>query len=152
MSVGQEEIASITDYVWNTVLGLGLEPLQGAFTLREEQLTGCVSLTGSWEGTVTVACSSSFARQATGIMYKIRPEEASMQQVYDALGELANIVGGNIKACLPGPTALSLPVIVVGNGHSLAAGAKVCAVAFASLDEPVVVTLSRDEGSPGHHA
>ena len=34
--------------------------------------------------------------------------------IADALGELANIIGGNVKSLLPEPCALSLPHVLVG--------------------------------------
>ena len=33
------------------------------------------------------------------------------EDVDDALGELANVVGGNVKAVLPGPSVLGLPEV-----------------------------------------
>ena len=35
------------------------------------------------------------------------------EDIDDALGELANVVGGNVKAVLPGPSALGLPEVGV---------------------------------------
>ena len=35
----------------------------------------------------------------------------------DALGELANMIGGNLKALLPSNVGLSLPSIVRGNDY-----------------------------------
>ena len=35
------------------------------------------------------------------------------EDIEDALGELANVVGGNVKAVLPGPSALGLPEVGV---------------------------------------
>ena len=35
----------------------------------------------------------------------------SLEDVQDALGEVANVVGGNLKALLPEGSTLSLPVV-----------------------------------------
>jgi hypothetical protein len=35
------------------------------------------------------------------------------EDIEDALGELANVVGGNVKAVLPGPSVLGLPEVGV---------------------------------------
>ena len=40
------------------------------------------------------------------------------EDVEDGLGELANVVGGNVKAVLPGPSVLGLPEV----GSAPAAG------------------------------
>jgi hypothetical protein len=39
------------------------------------------------------------------------PTVVDDEDVADALGELANVLGGNIKSVLPGPSALGLPKI-----------------------------------------
>ena len=39
------------------------------------------------------------------------PTVVDDEDVADALGELANVLGGNIKSVLPGPSALGLPQI-----------------------------------------
>jgi hypothetical protein len=39
------------------------------------------------------------------------PEILEDEDVEDAFGEIANVVGGNIKASLPGHSALSLPEV-----------------------------------------
>lgn len=45
--------------------------------------------------------------------------ELSDSDVADALGEFVNIVGGNIKSALPGPIALSLPLVALGRTEGL---------------------------------
>ena len=42
-------------------------------------------------------------------MFGIEIDETTPDQVNDALGELVNIVSGNIKSFLPEPSHLSLP-------------------------------------------
>ena len=37
------------------------------------------------------------------------PELLEHEDVVDAFGEIANVVGGNVKAVLPGPSVLGLP-------------------------------------------
>jgi chemotaxis protein CheX len=36
------------------------------------------------------------------------------EDVADAVGELANMIGGNIKGLMPGPSVLTLPVVASG--------------------------------------
>ena len=46
----------------------------------------------------------------------------------DAVGELANMVGGNIKALMPGSCQLSLPTVAEGRSEALeAARGRLCA-------------------------
>ena len=43
----------------------------------------------------------------------MEPDEVSQDDLSDVLGELANIVGGNVKAMLPPGAFLSLPQVVL---------------------------------------
>ena len=43
----------------------------------------------------------------------MEPDEVSTEDLSDVLGELANIVGGNLKAMLPPGATLSLPQVVL---------------------------------------
>jgi len=38
-------------------------------------------------------------------------EEVTSDEIGDALGELANVLGGNVKAMLPAPSTMSLPTV-----------------------------------------
>ena len=47
-------------------------------------------------------------------MFGAEPGDLSDDEVSDALGELTNMVGGNIKSLLPAPSQLSLPSVAAG--------------------------------------
>jgi chemotaxis protein CheX len=72
-------------------------------------LTGTLRITGTWEGTVAMSCSPSFAAECGATMYGRSAAELTLTEVLDAWGELLNMVGGNLKALLPAPSRLSLP-------------------------------------------
>jgi chemotaxis protein CheX len=149
MIISKADVQSIIEYVWDATFGVVPErDERGAFP--GHRVTACVQFTGSWEGAVTLACSERMARRATACMFGIDPDAASFQQVRDALGELANIVGGNIKALLPSPTLLSLPMVADGDERALHLPytAPVCSVAFVSREDPFVVSLVRGTGAP----
>ena len=54
------------------------------------------------------------------------PAELDDEDIADAFGEIANVVGGNVKAALPGPSALSLPD--VGAAPAVRNPADVCRI------------------------
>jgi chemotaxis protein CheX len=72
-----------------------------------------VSITGSWTGHVVYASSTQAARRAAAAFLAMEVDEVSQDDVSDVLGELANIVGGNVKAMLPPGAFLSLPQVVL---------------------------------------
>ena len=68
---------------------------------------------------VVYASSQHAARKAAAAFLAMEPDEVSKEDISDVLGELANIVGGNVKAMLPAGCFLSLPHGGAGTRHGL---------------------------------
>lgn len=150
MTVLERDIRDVTESVWIAMLNVAAEPRESsARTLRDPCWTGTVRMSGAWEGAVTIACSHDLARAAAVALFSLDSSEPSDEEVRDALGELANVVGGNIKALLPGPTNVSLPRVDSSGGvpSALDAEGPGCTVWFASHGETFAVTLRA--ASPG---
>jgi chemotaxis protein CheX len=140
------DLEGVTRDVWTSFLegdsdDAGL--VAGGEGVADERVTACVHLSGAFTGSVTVQCSDSAARDAAAVLFAIRVEEVTDIEVVDAIGEIANMVGGNVKAMLPGPSSLSLPAVAQGHRSSLTvAGASVIRqVHLMWRTEPVVITL-----------
>jgi CheY-specific phosphatase CheX len=131
------------------VLGLTVQrSSEGSLLPRKEPaLAGCVQITGAWEGAVALHGSATLARQAASIMFGMNPEEATSEEVQDALAELTNITGGNVKTLLPEPCLLSLPAVVEGNDYTFRVPGSVPAscLAFECEGQPFLVTLLHRE-------
>jgi chemotaxis protein CheX len=52
-------------------------------------------------------------------MFAADPGTLSADEVGDALGELTNMVGGNIKSLLPAPSKLSIPSVAGGESYTV---------------------------------
>lgn len=113
----ETEICNYTENIWKSILGLDVCKIDAPFKPAGENktLAGCVHVMGAWEGTVALQCPTALAQQAASIMFSIKMDEVGMEQILDALGELANMTGGNIKSLLPEPSYLSLPAVAVTN-------------------------------------
>jgi chemotaxis protein CheX len=105
------ELVSIVAEVWESfMLGdLEVRPLEPAASGLVTCATVCLS--GAWEGVLMVECDAEVAMALSCTLLGVDPGEASELDVADTLGEIANVVGGNLKNVLPGPTLLSLPVV-----------------------------------------
>ena len=112
-SVG--DLAEMVDQVWVSYLDPdGTNPL----ILVDDVPGTCdvhssVSITGSWHGHIVYASSTAAAKMAAAAFLAMEAEEVSQEDLSDVLGELANIVGGNVKAMLPPGCFLSLPQVVL---------------------------------------
>ena len=82
-------------------------PVDGAS--GDSPVTASVSITGGWEGHVVFGCST-----AAAVLLMMGEDELAEADVADAVGELANMIGGNIKSLLPSPSALTLPLVSLG--------------------------------------
>ncbi len=145
----ESAIREIIETVWATVLDLTVvcrdKAEREAFM---HTLAGCVQFTGAWQGTVILSCSPALARFAASRVFHIVPENVTIDQAQDALSELINITGGNLKALLPGRSYLSLPTVVEGIGYILRIPGShlVAEVHFESQGHRFAVTLlERDE-------
>jgi chemotaxis protein CheX len=139
----EEEIRQVAETVWESVLGVNLVRRSSIPAAPLRAVSGCVQFTGAWEGAVTIECSAEFARQAAATMFGVDLSAASVSDTQDAIGELANMTGGNVKALLPEPCRLSLPTVVEGTDFTtrMLGGELVTSVAFECEGSPLVVRL-----------
>ncbi|MBX9678082.1 MAG: chemotaxis protein CheX [Gemmataceae bacterium] len=119
MYVSNGEIQQVIESVWTTLLGFEAQPADGTTALPDD-LTGCVHITGEWDGVVTLVCPRRMVQRASGVMFGIDAAAAPKDLLNDALGELINVLGGNLKALMPGPSRLSLPIVVDGSDYTMA--------------------------------
>ena len=120
--VDVEQIVAIAQDVWSSFLGMDLEadPLgAGAEMPAGRTVTGCVHVTGEWRGSIFLECGADLAQAAAEAMFAAEPGTLSHDEVSDALGELTNMIGGNIKSLLPAPSALSVPSVAEGESYTV---------------------------------
>jgi len=78
-----------------------------------------VNLNGAWKGQVMMYVSPDLAREIAAVMMRQAPEDMGRDEAFDAVGELANMIAGNLRPLIPGSRSLSLPkVSEQGVGHA----------------------------------
>lgn len=116
----RDELSQVAQTVWESVLHLQLvSPSAAPPGSDPSALTAVISFTGAWNGHVTMTLGERLSRRIAGSMLEVEPEELEKEDVFDALREVINMLGGNIKALLPPPCQLSLPFIVAADGGEL---------------------------------
>ncbi|MGQ0632587.1 MAG: chemotaxis protein CheX [Sporichthyaceae bacterium] len=83
-----------------------LPPLVGAV------ITATVHISGDWQGRVRICTTADGAAAITAALLDVEEGVLGPADLADAIGELANIVGGSVKSCVNGSSVLSLPVVV----------------------------------------
>ena len=139
-----EDLGRITHDIFDTMLGIDVEPTAREWQPAKERLTGAVYLAGSWRGAVLFECGHAEARHFTSQLMSLPVPEEVNDDVRDTMGELANMIGGNLKSVLPHGVVLSMPSVVEGSDYSLricGGNAAVQRLAYASAEGAFWVTL-----------
>ena len=108
MKITGDQLSQITSEVCESMLALSLSPTSG-----EEEYTpalvASVNITGAWNAVVEVAVCNSSANTIAETMFAC--DEPSDEEVIDAVGEIANMIGGNIKGLVGTDCNLSIPCV-----------------------------------------
>jgi len=111
---------SAASEVFATMLGLELKPLDAYVEADAPAPTaGLLSLigfAGSWVGTGSFACGATMACKIADALFMTQ-HEAVEEEVLDAIGEMTNMILGNVKTGLEevvGPMLLSIPTVIYG--------------------------------------
>ncbi|WP_024286265.1 chemotaxis protein CheX [Cellulomonas sp. KRMCY2] len=77
-----------------------------------DEIHAWVDVHGPISGRVLLTTERSTALAVTRALLAMAPDEpVDDSDIVDALGEVANVVGGNVKALVPDPGALTLPQV-----------------------------------------
>jgi chemotaxis protein CheX len=137
------DIAQIVSDVFQTMIEAEVLPVGPPYAVRENTVTAAIFFAGTWRGAVLVECDEAQARRWTSRLMSIPEPDTFTDDVRDAMGEIVNMVGGNLKSVLPHGVALSMPSVVQGRSYSL----RVCGSnmvnhqGFVTADGPFWVTL-----------
>jgi chemotaxis protein CheX len=121
MEVPSSELAQIVESVFGTMLSMQTEVCGTPWfpSPNGDRLTSAVHLTGSWNGAVLMECDRRQACRFAGRFLSMEPADTFDDVVRDVLGELANMIGGNLKCVLTQGIRLSMPSVVDGSDYSV---------------------------------
>lgn len=142
MTVVDNDLDQIARTIWGTLFELPLEDGRAATLDQDATVTSVVHIDGAWRGAVVLRCPMALAAAVTAAMFQADVEPEA-DDIRDALGELANMVAGNVKALLPEPCGISLPAVAFGLDYQLqvVGTVPIAQAAFSSGGQPLVVTL-----------
>jgi chemotaxis protein CheX len=114
------DFASIIEQVWGSFLDGDIVeepvPASGAATplQTDGRVVGWVSISGDWNGHLLVTASPAGARAIAAGLFQLEADEIGTEDIADAIGEIANVVGGTVKGMIGATASLSLPQVVLG--------------------------------------
>ncbi len=71
-----------------------------------------IAVHGGWSGRITLDVSGAGAEDLARLM--LQTEEVSSADIADTVGELVNVLGGNVKSLLTEESGLGLPQVATG--------------------------------------
>jgi chemotaxis protein CheX len=116
-------VAELVAGAWELVVGDGayaVDDLLDAELDRDGSVDASISIGGPWQASVLLRCTRAGARLATSRVLGIALDELDDADVHDVMGEMANIVGGNLKGVVSDDAegwTLSLPVVSASPQH-----------------------------------
>lgn len=150
------------------------EPVDEAAWTTQARVHAAADISGAWQGTVGVEMGLRLALEVATALYAqplpghratagtaaIAPDDFGRSEqslIFDAIGEVVNIVAGNLKALLPQPSTLSLPRVEFLSTHRGATTAGRVAptagglvVDFLCGDQPLRLTVHADQTHCAH--
>jgi chemotaxis protein CheX len=103
--------------VFLTMLDMEVIPVDGENFAPIEGLTATIQFLGESAGAALVHCSREQAKDFTSRLLGEKVEDVN-DDVRDVLGELANVIGGNLKSLFSPGMSLSLPLVLDGGGQA----------------------------------
>lgn len=147
LPVFQAQVPVMTRYVWAALLNIELGLLTAQeYTAEQKVFESSVNIHGRWSGTVLLRCSEFLARHWAASMLGIETADVEHEDIADALGELANILAGNLKRILPGGQRLGLPQTSMRMRTMLQRTSQACTqFTFEDAGVPFVVSIYEEE-------
>lgn len=84
-------------------------------------ITGMVGFAGTYSGVISIHCPVALALKITSNMLGMECEEVN-EDLNDAIGEIANMLGGNVKQVLSKgglDVKLSIPTVIAGEDYTV---------------------------------
>ena len=110
MEMDDNLLRQITTNVMTDMLGIEVAPTPQLDRTKND-LVASVRISGDWEAQLEVRTPVSSARRIASTMFSAHMDDLAEDEVTDALGEIANMIGGNLKGLQDGETRLSLPCV-----------------------------------------
>ncbi len=110
-----DDIFTIAQNVFETMVNVVATPESvRAMHPHPTHVSGCIQISGGWQGAVILQTTENFARIIASKMLLIPGPDVTAADMQDCMAEITNMIGGNIKSQVPGPSFLSLPTVTTG--------------------------------------
>ncbi|MBL8810562.1 MAG: chemotaxis protein CheX [Planctomycetaceae bacterium] len=118
MTIDQQTLQQVVTDVCSGMLGLEVEPSEKDNAATGDALSAVVKISGGWDSLVQVLAPRKTAKAIASTMFAMNEDELTEAEIRDAVGEIVNMVGGNLKGIVEGDSSLSLPCVGEATGSA----------------------------------
>ena len=113
-------ITGAVSEIFDSMLSMSVELVDNILGENKNgsSIVGSVSFAGNALGIISIHMTDDFAKKICENMLDIKSDEVKMEDVNDVIGEISNMIGGNLKSRLCDsnfPCDLSIPSVTYGN-------------------------------------
>jgi chemotaxis protein CheX len=106
--------ADVVSYVFSTMLEMNVSADGSRTDGTHYPIVSAIFFAGGWKGAILIEFEEPLAFDITAHLLKIdRPHQID-GDVRDAIGEVVNMIAGNLKPTMPADTHMSMPAVVQG--------------------------------------
>lgn len=114
-----EELEQTIASIFQAMMGLDVKVVDLPWSEEPRRMEATVHITGRWSAVIVLEVTPDQACFLAGRFLSIDTPEAVDNDVRDVLGELANMIGGNLKCAVVPDATLSIPEVVDGTNFSV---------------------------------
>jgi hypothetical protein len=113
MMLSTKKIDEVVRSVFDVTFQLDANELRRSADLEPQPLMvrANIGFNGDWKGQMVLYVAPDLAREMAAIMMNAEPHKVGREQSFDAVGELANMIAGNLRPLLPGARLISVPKV-----------------------------------------
>ncbi|MCA9062349.1 MAG: chemotaxis protein CheX [Planctomycetaceae bacterium] len=117
MTIDTSTMRQIISNVFDEMLGMPTDPVPDyCDDIVAERVIAAIRISGSLDKLVVVEAPSRTAVAIAENMFACNQENLSEEEILDAVGEVVNMIGGNVKGMFEGESKLSLPDVSEDSG------------------------------------
>ena len=114
-----EEINETVSELFNTMLNTEALPTTETVVRDHEFITAIMAFAGPWTGDLLVECGRAQALIFAQRFLQADDLDEHGEEVVSTIGELSNIIAGNLKVVLPPGVSMSTPSIIEGTRYDV---------------------------------
>lgn len=104
------DIEKILHDLFKSMLNMELDSVPESTAMKwDEPVVASINIEGDWNAEVRIVATQTLAAKIGSSMFGMNADEISQAEIFDAMGEVVNVVGGNAKGIAKGKCRLSIP-------------------------------------------